>query len=303
MHIKDRLQVLAHGDRSLVIKETDERIWVGRALLKETPEQMYRDFAAAGGKASRSVYLFACDQASCGMLKQMGALDVTCEIHGRQQFELLSKLLDEVADTYPVEAKRCTHIKERLERCHQHVRHKLKSHMTTTSSCADHCLRCHFSDPTRLDASLATPCGVAHTLRCAECCELEVAWLELDDLYNSLHPGNEQATTQLDEWRKLSTRARTRIDYYVAHEMRLLNEGFAPGRAMEGLTQTSCKVVADYKMRFLPSVQVRSHHISPFHRTCLLASPTPPPSPSLPSPPPPSPPPSPPTPSPPTPSA
>ena len=128
-----------------MIEDTDERVWVGRALLKETPEVMFRDFEAAGGKASRSVYLFACNQASCGMLKQMGALDVTCEIHGRQQFELLLKLLDEVANAYPVTAAQCAHLKERLTRCHTHVRHKLKLHMSMTSTCADHCLQCHFA--------------------------------------------------------------------------------------------------------------------------------------------------------------
>lgn len=254
--------MLAHGDRSLVLEETDERLWVGRALLKETPEVMYRNFAAAGGKASRSVYLFACDQASSGMLKQMGALDVTCEIHGRQQFELLNTLLDEVAHAYPVEAPRCAHLKARLARCHTHARHGLKTHMSVTSTCAEHCLRCHFADASGREPSLPTPCAEPHTLRCTECIELEVAWLELEALYASVRPTDERAKVQLDEWRKLTLRARTRIEYYVAHEMRLLNEGLAPDRCIHGLTATTCMVTVDYKQRFLPSVQVRNVHMA-----------------------------------------
>ena len=261
-HIGEHLQVLAHGDRSLVLEDTNERLWVGRALLKSKPEDMYRDYVKGGGKAGRSVYLFACDQASCGSLKQLGALDVTAEIHGRQQFELLQKeVADEVASAYPLLAPRCTHIKGLIDRSHKHARCDLKRHVTTTSCCADHCLRCLFADPTGKDPSLPTPCDTPHTQLCSECREIDTLWAEFDGLFSSvastLQASDQRGASQLDVWRKLTARARTRIEYYIAHELRLINEAQAMPRAIAALTDTSCIVIADYKQKFLPSVQRR----------------------------------------------
>ena len=65
--------LLPDGERSLRLK-SGEIVPIGRALRKQEPETLWRDYLSRGGKGSRSSYLLISGMAGGGLLKQLGAL-------------------------------------------------------------------------------------------------------------------------------------------------------------------------------------------------------------------------------------
>ena len=204
LYSPDNMQQVAFGTMSIRLSNGDV-MEVPATMRTKAREQIFMDYAEARrnprGKTwfgpkhkqgsfrydglGRTKFLEAAVLAAKGDLKQLGALDAVSEFCGRMQFEVLRKIVRELAALCPSDCSSFEKpILDRIDAVEVHVKRQLKAHLghADAAKCAWHCANHAHADASGADKSRPAPCTHVHAQGCMECAQLAALQADLDVL-------------------------------------------------------------------------------------------------------------------------
>ena len=244
----DMLQDVAFGTKVLRL-DSGESIIIPAVVRTMIPSRIIEQYSAyckdhnfepAG---QRSLYRVI-EVCGASMQKSLQGLDNTTA-EGTEAIDTLLEAVKTLGD-HGSDATWFKSTERKIKEAKRYLKTEFKSHVSKEESCADHCTKHALSDPSNTD--LQNTCQQEHDISCEMCESLETVFKEIESEINSAEMSEEQRWRLSHEFKL----CRASIQNWKAHLLRTVNQEEGKQYALAQLDSSSCLVVMDWAMKYLP---------------------------------------------------
>ncbi|KAL9974162.1 hypothetical protein ACROYT_G011171 [Oculina patagonica] len=243
------LQDVAFGTKTLKL-DSGEKIIIPAVIRTVIPSRIITQYLNYCKEqefeppSERSLYRMI-EVCSASMQKSLQGLDNT-SAEGSEAFDQVSSMLEGFTDpgiNIPATQKL-------LKDGKRYLKNDFKTHIGRDEQCSDHCMVHALSDSTSAD--FRGECNHQNSYECERCESLEGVFEELAEMLDKVDMMEEERAMLKFEY----TESVRKIKAWKAHLLRSSNQEEAKQNALQKLDETSCLVIMDWAMKFLP-VQYR----------------------------------------------
>jgi hypothetical protein len=168
---------------------------------------------------------------------------------GLKAVEVLERIISSL-ETFGLSAERAEELRSLVASINQHLKFEIKSHLSTNSTCIDHCTTYSLSDP-NCDA-FRMKCDHEHTTGCDDCTLVDRTLFEVtrefEDCFSNEHFPKDIA----EEINFEINQSKMNISAWKSHCVRTVHQDQAKKNVLDKLHPTQALVVMDWAMKFLP---------------------------------------------------
>ncbi|KAK3709896.1 hypothetical protein QZH41_007508 [Actinostola sp. cb2023] len=178
---------------------------------------------------------------SASMQKSLQGLDNTTT-EGSEAFDQVTSVLDALE----VQGVDITTLKMQLKSGKRYLKTDFKTHVGRVEQCSDHCNVHALTDNTARE--FTGECNHQHNYECERCESLEMALKKIAEILDRIDMvEQEKAKLQFEFTESVQS-----IKAWKAHLLRSSNQDEAKQDALQKLDESSCLVIMDWAMKFLP---------------------------------------------------
>jgi len=241
----DFVQDVAFGTKTLKL-DSGEKIVIPAVIRTVIPSRIIsqyleyckdQEFEPA---SERSLYRMI-EVCSASMQKSLQGLDNTTA-EGSEAFDQVTSVLDALE----VQGVDITTLKMQLKSGKRYLKTDFKTHVGRVEQCSDHCNVHALTDNTARE--FTGECNHQHNYECERCESLEMALKKIAEILDRIDMVEQEKTKLQFEFAE-SVQS---IKAWKAHLLRSSNQDEAKQDALQKLDESSCLVIMDWAMKFLP---------------------------------------------------
>lgn len=175
---------------------------------------------------------------AASQLKSLHGLDNHAS-EGIASIDILLRIADKLGEN-GLEQEKVNELKSKLSSIKTFYKHEFMNHLTTTSTCFNHCIQYALSDKL---------CNHEHSETCLSCEDLNNTMEALGDMCETLAFSNEQTKEEVEYDIKQSNE---KLINWRNHIVRSVNQDKCKTDILKNLKEHQVLLVADWAMKFLP---------------------------------------------------
>ncbi|CAG2213242.1 unnamed protein product [Mytilus edulis] len=149
--------------------------------------------------------------------------------------------------TFGLEEEKADKLRQMIYSANQHLKFEMKGHLSSESTCIDHCTVHSLSDASSVN--FRANCNHEHTDGCNNCCLVNNFFHQIETTFKSLVS---LPTDVIDEFDHDINRAKDQILSWKAHCYRTVHQDRAKTEVLRNLQDNQALVVMDWAMKLLP---------------------------------------------------
>ena len=243
------VQDVAFGTKTLKL-DSGEKIIIPAVIRTVIPSRIIRQYLDYCQEqefepaSQRSLYRMI-EVCSASIQRSLQGLDNTT-VEGAEAFDQVFSMLESLAD----QGINVTTTQKVLKDGKRYLKNDFKTHIGRSEHCSDHCTVHALSDSNA--GEFRGECNHQHCHECERCESLEGVLTEVEEMLERVDMTEEERVRLRFEY----TESVRNIQAWKAHLLRSSNQDEAKQHILQNLDASSCLVIMDWAMKFLP-VQYR----------------------------------------------